>query len=55
MENGFFNNGLYEMYEDWGCCCVMGLFEDDGVFCVFILCNIVFIVFYMYDGSLFDL
>lgn len=54
-ENGFFNNGLYETYEDWGRRRVTGLPEDDGVFRVPTLRNIALTAPYMHDGSLPDL
>jgi cytochrome c peroxidase len=54
-ENGFFNNGLYETYEDGGRRRVTGLPEDDGVFRVPTLRNIALTAPYMHDGSLPDL
>lgn len=54
-ENGFFNNGLYTTYEDWGRRRVTGLPEDDGVFRVPTLRNITMTAPYMHDGSLPDL
>ncbi|NRA48764.1 MAG: c-type cytochrome [Phaeodactylibacter sp.] len=54
-ENGFFNNGLYLEYEDWGRRRVTGLSEDDGVFRVPTLRNIALTAPYMHDGTLADL
>lgn len=50
MDYCFVNNGLYVDYVDFGCFCFIFNEVDWVMFKVFGLCNVVFIVFYMYDG-----
>lgn len=51
-DNSFKNNGLYEVYDDWGRRRVTSLMEDDGKFRVPTLRNIELTAPYMHDGSL---
>lgn len=53
IDYGFYNLGLYfygGRCQDLGCYEVIGDLVDSGCFCIFLLCGVVCIVLYMYNG-----